>query len=166
MAQAARMSYESALSAAPRRAPQRQIRPGVRVIPGRRSQNPALRSLSPGAVSAFKAVIVLVALVAVVCGVRVMLSAATVENLQDIKSIESSIDSAQAKSQELEIQHSVLASSSRIEKKAAELGMSAPNKVTYMKVDLSDTVATNADGSISLAGTLANIQSAAASAGN
>ncbi|MGI6033064.1 MAG: hypothetical protein ACOX69_06565 [Coriobacteriales bacterium] len=165
MAQAAR-AYNSSRTASTRLAPERKTSPSVRVIPGRRSQNPALSSVSSAAVSAFKIALAVLAVFAVVCCVRVMLTTATVDNLESISDLSSTIETAQSKGNELEIKHSVLSSPSRIEKLATDLGMSAPSKVTYMEVSLPSTTATNADGSISLAGTLANIESAASSSGN
>lgn len=137
MAQAARVRYESNTYAAPDRAPRREARPNIRVIPGRRSENPALKGLSPQVVRAFKLALAIIAVVAVVGFFRVALSAATVDKLEQVQSLESELKIAQASGNELEIQHSMLASSSRIEGKAKALGMVQPKKVTYLTVDLS-----------------------------
>ncbi len=161
MAQTARRNYEYRGSAAPKRTPERHNRPDVRVIPGRKSSNPALQGLSSGAISFFRFAMVALVIFAIIgCG-RVMFSAATVENLQDINRLESALAAEQATSQELEIQHSVLSQPSRIEKKAKALGMSSPDKVKYITVSLKTPVSVNVDGSISLSRTLSNIESAA-----
>ena len=151
MATAARSYYGR--SAAPVREPRRQIRPDVRVIPGSRSANPALAGLSVGAVHAFKLVLVVAFILAAICGVRVMLAAATVENLQNSKTLTSTLEAQQATSHELEIQHSMLASPARIEAKAAALGMVEPAKVTYIKVKLPKTAEQSAASAAAGTGT-------------
>lgn len=161
MALAAR-DYRYYGSAAPQRAPRTQPRPDIRVIPGRRSENPALQALSPQLVKAFKLVVALVVLFALVCGVRVALSVATVEALQVNENLESQLEAAQASGNELEIQRSILAAPDRIKSEAKKLGMVPAGEVTYLTVDVDNTLAKNADGSISLAGTLANIENSAA----
>lgn len=162
MAQAARDRYYS--GAARERAPQHDARHGIRVIPGRRADNPALKGLSLSAVRVFSLVIAFIVIIAALGFARVALASATVENLEHVQKLESQLESAQATGNELEIQHTMLASSSRIADKAKSLGMVQPDKVTYLTVDLSGFVATNADGSVSLAGTLDNIAAASATA--
>lgn len=161
MAQAARQYYsyrgyagQAVRSAAPEHAP----RPDVQVIPGTRSTNPALQSISPEFALAFKLALVVIIALAIICSLRVWLSAATVSMLDNVNVLESTLSSAQASTNELEIQHSILSSSSRIEEEATKLGMHAPENVKYLKIVLPGKVALNADGSISLANTLQNIE--------
>lgn len=161
MAQAARQYYsyrgyadQAARSASPGRAP----RPDVQVIPGTRSSNPALQSISPEFARAFKLVLVVIVALAIVCSLRVWLSAATVSMLDSVNALESTITSAQATKNELEIQHSILSSSTRIEEEAAKIGMVAPANVKYLKIAMLGKVALNPDGSISLSGTLQNLE--------
>ncbi len=161
MAQAARQYYgyqRYAASAAHTAAPERAPRPDVRVIPGQRTSNPALQSISPEYALAFKIAIVLIATIAALCAVRVWLSASTVAMLDNVNAIESTLASAQAKTNELEIQHSILSSSTRIEEEATKIGMVAPAEVKYLKVVVPGKVVLNADGSISLIGTLQNVE--------
>lgn len=164
MAQAARARYGYYSGTAPRRSPERTERPDIRVIPGRRSQNPALRGLPPAFVRAFALALAVIVFVAAVGFARVALSAATVENLEHTQKLASQLETAQASGNELEIRHSMLASSSRIENKAKALGMVQPDKVTYLSVDLSGVVATNPDGTVSLGETLDNIAASGSSA--
>lgn len=154
----------NAYSAAPKRAPRDEPRSDVVVIPGRRSENPALKRLSPSAVSAFKAVIVVAVLLALVCGVRVMFSAATVDALETNQELESELETAQDEGDELEIQHSILTSSERIKEKAEALGMTSASDVTYLTVEYEESYVTNDDGTISLSKTLAAIESSALTA--
>ena len=160
MAQAAR-TYSYYDSAAPKRAPRGDTRPDVRVQPGTRSENPALKGLSPQVITLFKAVIALVVAVALVCGVRVMFSAATVDALATNQQLESQLEDAQETGTELEIQRSILTSSERIKKKAKALGMVSASDVTYLTVDISTGYIVNEDGSISLSKTLAAIETSA-----
>lgn len=161
MAQAARQYYsyrgyagQAARSVAPERAP----RPDVQVIPGTRTDNPAFRSISLEFARAFKLALVAVVALAIICTLRVWLSAATVGTLDSVNALESTLSSARATTSELEIQHSILSSSTRIEDEAAKIGMVAPANVEYLKIVLPGKVALNADGSISLANTLQNIE--------
>ena len=71
MAQVARTRYSYYSSVAPKREPQATPRPDVRVIPGRRASNPAYQTLSQGTVNAFKFLLVALAIIAVIAGVRV-----------------------------------------------------------------------------------------------
>lgn len=165
MAQAARQYYSyrgyagsAARSVAPERAPQ----PDVQVIPGTRSTNPALQSVSPEFARAFKLALVALFALAIICSLRVWLSAATVSMLDNVNALESTLTAAQATTNELEIQHSILSSSIRIEEEATKLGMIAPANVKYIKIVLPGKVALNVDGTISLANTLQNIEDYAA----
>lgn len=160
MAQAAR-TYSYYDSAAPKRAPRGNTRPDVRVQPGTRSENPALKGLPPQVITLFKAVIAIVVAAALVCGVRVMFSAATVDALATNQQLESQLEDAQETGTELEIQRSILTSSERIKKKAKALGMVSASDVTYLTVDISTGYLTNEDGSISLSKTLAAIETSA-----
>lgn len=165
MAQAARQYYgysRYVASAAHRAAPERQARPDVHVIPGQRTSNPALQSISPEHAFAFKLALVAIVTIAVLCSVRVWLSVSTVAMLDNVNTIESTLVSAQARTNELEIQHSILSSSTRIEDEAVKIGMVAPASVKYLKVVIPGKVVLNVDGSISLAGTLQNVEDYAA----
>lgn len=166
MAQAARQRYTygtSAYNYSSRAArPQRSTRPDVSVVPGRRADNPAYASIPESFARAFKLLIAVVAVLAVVCGLRIWLWSSTVSALESVDALETSLTTAQAQTNELEIQHSILASSSRIETEAANLGMVAPENITYLKLVIPGKILTNTDGSISLADTLANIEQYAA----
>lgn len=161
MAQAARQYHgysRFAGQAARGLAPKRQARPDVHVIPGQRTSNPALQGISPEHAFAFKLALAIIITIAALCSVRVWLSASTVAMLDNVNTIESTLTSAQAKTNELEIQHSILSSSTRIEEEASKIGMIAPPTVKYLKVVIPGKVVLNADGSISLTGTLQNVE--------
>lgn len=161
MAQAARQYYgynSYAGSAARAVQPAPQAQPDVVVIPGRRSSNPALQSISPQLASAFKLMLVALVVLAALCVTRIYLSTATVSLLNNVDSLETTLATSLTKTNELEIQHSVLAGTTRIEQEASGLGMSAPSNVKYIKVVVPGKVALNSNGTISLAGTLQNIE--------
>lgn len=156
MAQAARTYYGySASSAVPKRSTRTPQRPDVRVIPGRNQDH---RTLNPQLVTAFKLAIALLMVMAVVCGIRVWFSVSTVQALENIEALESSIDNAYATGHELEIKHAVLASPERIQTQAKKLGMGPASKTTFITVPLAPKIAKNENGAISVAGTIANIQ--------
>lgn len=75
----------------------------VRVIPGKRASNPALQSISPEYAFAFKLALVVIVTIAVLCSVRVWLSASTVALLENVNAVESTLASAQARPGELEV---------------------------------------------------------------
>lgn len=161
MAQAARQYYgydSYARRAVRATAPAPQPQPDVVVIPGQRAVNPSLQSISPEFARAFKLAFVIFAVIAILFSVRVFLSTATVSLLHNVNSLESTLASAQTKTNELEIQHSFLAGTMRIEQEAMKLGMVAPTDIKYIKVTIPGKVAINGNGSISLAGTLQNIE--------
>lgn len=161
MAQAARQYYgyrgyaEQAVRSA---SPERALQPDVQVIPGTRSANPALCSISPEFARAFKLVIVIIVAFAAICALRVWMSTATVSMLDNVSSLEVSLSSARATTNELEIQHSILSSSTRIEEEAAKIGMVAPGNVEYLKVVMLGKVALYPDGTLSLSGTIQNLR--------
>lgn len=175
MAQAARQRYSYFDGTAARaydyssrtqRRTQQKTRPDMTVIPGRRSENPAYATISETFARAFKYTLVILAVLGVICGLRIWLWTSTVSALGSVNELESSLTSAQAQTNELEIQHSILSSSTRIEQEAANLGMVAPENVTYLKVVIPSKIMTNADGSISLADTIKNVQDYAAIVAN
>lgn len=159
MAQAARQyygyaSYAGQAARSGSTAPDR--RPDVVVIPGRRSSNPALQGISPQFATAFKVAFAAFAVLAILFAVRVWLSTATVSMLHNVDSLEVTLASAQTKTNELEIQHSVLAGSARISEEATKIGMVAPNDVKYIKVAPQAPVQPEADQTAAPDGTVQN----------
>lgn len=110
----------------------------MRVIEGSRSSNPALAKLPAQAVTAFKLLVAVVFVFSIVCGVRIALSAATVEALTVNSDLEVELEEAVETGSELEIQRSILTSSDRIQKKARALGMTSAADVEYLTVDVDD----------------------------
>lgn len=167
MAQAARKSYGydyapasnrggAAYAAAPQRKRQESPRKRYRVIPGG-NNDPRARALPTGIVHGFKAIIAVIAVLAVVCGVRVWFSVSTVQALASTNAIQEQIEEARAAGNDLEIQHSVLANPTRIQKQAKNLGMAAPKKSISMTVDIPATNVTFKDGSINMAATIKSV---------
>ena len=157
--------YGNTVRTARYEAPQRETRKpraDVHVIDGHRSENPLFQAIPVEYARAFKLALVVVVVLAAICSVRVFLSSSTVPVLESVNALESSLETAKASTNVLEIQHSILASSTRIEAEAANLGMVAPENVTYLKVAIPSKVGTNADGSISLSGTIDNLEDYAA----
>ncbi len=132
MAQAAR-SYYTYGSTAPRRAPEQQTRPNVRVLPG---HNTDAQTLSSTFVAGTKLAFALIIFVALLAGARVWISTQTVQMLQTNETMQAQLDDAYAAGHELEINHSVLASTTRIQSEASRLGMSAPEETVRITVDL------------------------------
>lgn len=165
MAQAARNLYApqaQRVGYAPQ--PARAPRPDIRVLPGKGRDARRNQGVPPIALSAFKAVVVLAVMLAVVLCARVWLSVATVQSLESAAALNASIDDARSYGTALEIQHSVLASPTRIEKKAAQLGMTSPKTTTYLTVSVPAKVVSYGDGRLSVCGTLASVVDAAAAA--
>lgn len=163
MAQAARAyDYYTYGSAAPQRQPRRQERPDVRVVPGKNRSAERQKGLSANAVFSFKTVIVLACVLACVFAARVWLSVATVQSMQAIEALEADVSVAQAAGNDLEIQHSVLASPERIAREATAMGMVQPEYVEHIAVALPPRAMTLPNGSISLALTIDSVENAAA----
>ncbi len=143
----------------PQEAPARRLR----VIKGAGHSAQHAPKLSLAAVHGFKAAIVVIAVLAVVCLVRVFASVSTVQALEASASLQTQIEEARATGNELEIQHSVLSNPTSIQKKAAKMGMKAPKSTERIVVAVKPSTKTFANGSISIAATVKSITDYAAS---
>jgi cell division protein FtsL len=94
----------------------------------------------------------------VVFFVRVGFAAASVNVNIDSQTLAVQIEDAQAQANSLEVQQSLLMSGSSLQNKASELGMSAPESTTTITLP-EDVVATDADGNLSLSGSLSAMAS-------
>lgn len=104
-----------------------------------------------------KAVKVLAIVIAVVCVlgvIRISLGSATIATAMEYNEVNRAIENARTEGAALELQKSQLANPGRIKKEAIEIGMSSPRDTTF--IDLSgDVVVTDADGNLSLSGSMA-----------
>ena len=172
MAQAARSRYGSSAAYGTRaggvygsaarqlepQAPQQQPRERYTVIPGEGNSAQRAASLAPAAVRGFKIAIAAVAVLAVICSVRIFLSVSTVQALESSAVLQSQIEDARAAGNDLEIRHAVLSNPTDIQKKATRLGMSAPKSTERITVALPAQTMLNSTGSISISSTLKSVQ--------
>lgn len=131
----------------PQRRPQRAPRPDVRAIPGGRrgqEQGVSSRALALARIAA----IALVAF-ALICCVRVALSAATVTTAMETQQLNQQIAQVREKSNALEVTHSTLANPANVKTAAAGMGMVAPETTEYLDLGV-DVVATDEAGNLSL----------------
>ena len=106
----------------------------------------------------FKIAIAAVAVLAVICSVRIFLSVSTVQALESSAVLQSQIEDARAAGNDLEIRHAVLSNPTDIQKKATRLGMSAPKSTERITVALPAQTMLNSTGSISISSTLKSVQ--------
>lgn len=143
----------------PERAPQQQTRrKPYRVIPGQGGDAKRAQGLSLSVVRGFKSIIVIAIALAAVCGIRVWMSVSTVQALQATNTIQTQIEDARADGNELEIEHSVLANPTRIQKQAKNMGMSSPKNTEQIKVALPASTKTFRSGNIDLKSTVKSIE--------
>lgn len=138
--------YDSARQSAPR--PQR--RTTVHVVPGRR---PA-ESVSPQLVTAAKAFMVVLAIVALVACVRIGLAAATVTTMIQSESISSQVENLRSSSSSLQVQQSTLSNPTYVRNAAAAQGMVAATDTESITLS-KDVVCYDASGNLSLSQSLA-----------
>ncbi len=146
---------------APQRAPQQTKRKSYRVIPGQGTDAKRAHGLSLGVVRSFKSIIVFAVCLLAVCGVRVWMSVSTVQALQASSNIQTQIEDARAAGNELEIEHSVLANPTRIQKQAKSMGMSSPKSTEQITVALPPSTKTFRNGGIDIKSTVKSIENSA-----
>ena len=154
------MSAAPAYSYYPERAPERAPRERISVVPGRgpRTQAPALPSSVIFMAKALAAVLLVVAFVGVV---RIGLSAATVTTSLESQELTGKIEQARSSGADLEVSQSLLASPARVKQQAEGLKMSEPESVGTIELS-PDVVATDAEGDLSLSGSVARAAAAGA----
>ena len=130
----------------PSRAPQRAPRPQVRAIPGGRVRE---QGVSPQFVTLAKLAAVMLVAFAVVCCVRIALTAATVSTSIESQELTQQISQARKDGNALEVSQSALSNPTHVRAAAAELGMVEP-PVTETIVLEPDVVATDEAGNLSL----------------
>ena len=138
-------------NAAPAYSYEPQRRPRVEVVPGRRPAEErdlqAIRSLA----FCVAAALVVVALLA---GVRVALTAATVQTSLASQEISAEIEAQRSSGNTLEVTSSVMSSTSRIEQEASALGMAAADSLVSIVLE-EDVVVCDEAGNLSLTASVA-----------
>lgn len=128
------------------------------VIPGRRGASSDVATLPSSIIGAAKAVVVVVALViAMVCCVRVGLSAASITTSIEANKLSTQIENARSYGSDLEVQQSRLSNSTHIRVEAASLGVTPPEKTVAVVLG-ADVVATDEAGNLSLSGSIAALE--------
>lgn len=150
-------------NAARRLDPQSSRRSNVTVVRGGASSNPSLQTVSSFGVFIFKALIACAVIIAFVFVARVWLSTSTVQALESIESLQSSVSDARTAGNQLEIEHSTLANPTRIQGEAKNIGMSYATSTERINIVIPASVKTFADGTISVSDTLSSIESQLAS---
>ena len=153
--------YSSSAVAVPSRQTKDQPRPNVRVHIGQRSKNPNYKTLPEIAPLIFKSAIVLIFIVAVLLGVRVWVSINIVSQLQQVQSVSEQVSDSRALASDLELQHSQLAATSRINDEAVKLGLNYSKSAERISVYIPPTIAVNKSGEISISDTVKNIEASA-----
>ena len=143
-------------SAAPAYRPESE--PEFGVIPGHRSRSEVVEL--PASIMTIARVVVAVAIViAAIACVRVGLSAMSVNTSIATSELSSQIESARTTGNDLEVMQSQLSNSTHIKLEATGLGMAAPSETTVVTLE-PDVVATDAQGNLSLSGSLSAIENA------
>lgn len=147
------MSAAPAYSYYPERAPEREPRTRISVMPGRgtRTQTPSLPS---SAVFLAKAVAAVLVVIAVVGFVRIGLAAATVSTSVQSQHLSSQINDARSSGAALEVSQSLLSNPTRLKQEAKGLGMAAPAETGVIELS-QDVVATDGSGALSLSKSMA-----------
>ena len=123
------------------------------VIPGQRGASSDVATLPSSIIGAAKAVVV----VAMLCCVRVGLSAASITTSIEANRLSAQIENARSYGSDLEVQQSRLSNSTHIRVEAASLGV-APPEETVAVVLGADVVATDEAGNLSLSGSIAALE--------
>ena len=130
--------------------------PSISVVPGRRAQS---EGISAAALSLAKACAVICIVIALIAMARVAITSAAASCALETRSLQTSIETARAEGNELEVSQSVLANPSRIKAQATALGMAAPAPEYSEQITLSpDIVATDGAGSLSLSESVARMK--------
>ncbi len=128
--------------------------PSISVVPGagRRAQS---EGISTAALSLAKACAVICIVIALIAMARVAITSAAASCALETRSLQTSIETARAEGNELEVSQSVLANPSRI----TALGMAAPAPEYSEQITLApDIVATDGAGSLSLSESVARMK--------
>lgn len=125
------------------------------VVAGRRAAAET-HTLPSQVIVAAKAVVAIAFAFALVCCVRVALTAASVSTSLESSSLSTQIETARSAGNDLEVQQSQLSNSMHVRLAATSLGMAAPAETAVVTLP-PDVVATDASGALSLSGSLSAI---------
>ena len=152
MAEAARAYQQTAL---PKYAPERQFSASdVRAV--RSSGAPQQEAQSSLLVTIGKLAAIVIVLVAALSFARIALTNAAVTTLIESDALAAQISEARTSGVSLEMQQSVLSSPNAINSAAKRLSMAAPYEVETIVLD-PDIVSYDADGTLSLSGSVKNV---------
>lgn len=143
------------LDAYPSYVPERSRERDMRVVRGTGSQAAERPSTSLLVTAAKMAAIILV-VIAALSFARIALTNATVVTLIESDTISNQIAQARSAGTSLEMEQSTLTSTSALNQAVKRLGMAAPYEVGTIALS-PDVVATEADGALSLSGTIKNV---------
>jgi hypothetical protein len=142
-------------TAAPQIAPRTSERSKVRVVPGSRPEQ-APASAAGTLVALAAAVAALLVVAALIGCVRVALASATVSTMIQSDTVSAQISEARSEGTALEMKQASLTSDAALKSAQKRLGMAAPAEVGAIVLD-EDVVAVDAQGALSLSGTIDNI---------
>ncbi len=128
-------------------------RPNVRVrtTPAKQAQRASESTRTLTMLAIFSAVIAMVVALFAIC--HVLLDSASVTLSMETQKVSANLTDARYEGSLLEVEVSALSNPTRIQEAADELGMISPESATVIKLG-EDVVVTNAQGELSLAGSL------------
>lgn len=136
---------------------QRRPQRGIEVMPGgAREERPA----SSGAILFARVLVVLIVAFAVIGWMRISLASATVAAALEADQIESQISDARDVGAQLEVTQSSLANPTRVKRDALALGMRSSSASSFIDIS-GDVVVKDAEGNLSLSGTVNAVAAAA-----
>ena len=124
----------------------------MRVVRGGAKAQPSVNIL----VEIAKMAAIVLVVVAALCFARIALTNATVSTMIESDALSTQISEARSTGTSLEMEQSTLSNTAAINSAAKRLGMSAPYEVGTIVLS-PDVVATDANGSLSLSGTVKNV---------
>lgn len=124
----------------------------MRVVRGGANAQPSVNIL----VEIAKMAAIVLVVVAALCFARIALTNATVSTMIESDALSAQISEARSTGTSLEMEQSTLSNTAAINSAAKRLGMSAPYEVGTIELS-PDVVATDANGSLSLSGTVKNV---------
>ena len=130
----------------------RSSKSDVRVVRGGANAQPKVNIL----VEIAKMAAIVLVVVAALCFARIALTNATVSTMIESDALSAQISEARSTGTSLEMEQSTLSNTAAINSAAKRLGMTAPYEVGTIALS-PDVVATDANGSLSLSGTVKNV---------
>ena len=124
----------------------------MRVVRGGANAQPSVNIL----VEIAKMAAIVLVVVAALCFARIALTNATVSTMIESDALSTQISEARSTGTSLEMEQSTLSNTAAINSAAKRLGMTAPYEVGTIALS-PDVVATDANGSLSLSGTVKNV---------